>query len=167
MDKETIETMIYQIRGQRVMLDADLAKLYGVETKVLKQAVKRNKDRFPPDFMFVPNFNELELLRSQIVTLKSVNPRNHVFRHKPYLFTESGVGMISSVLNGMKAIQVNIAIIRTFIKLRSYLAFENSVEHKTQQTFKIVFARLDNLEENITPLLPPHRKKIGLKLEDS
>ena len=99
--------MIYTIRGQKVMLDSDLAKLYGVETKRLNQAVKRNIDRFPEDFLIVPNSKELASLRSQFVTLGDSNSYNYVFKHTPYLFTEYGVAMLSSVLRSKKKAQVN------------------------------------------------------------
>ncbi len=165
-----IEAMIYTIRGQRVMLDSDLAKLYGVETKVLNQAVKRNEERFPHDFLIKPDSSELADLRSQIVTLGGISAENSVLRHPPLLFTENGVAMLSSVLKSRQALQVNIAIMRTFTKLRSFLAMENSLvgrvenlEKGTHKLFKIVFERLDSLEDEITPKLPANRKKIGLQ----
>lgn len=165
-----IEAMIFNIRGQRVMLDSDLAELYGVETRALNQAVKRNLERFPDDFMIVPNSSELEDLRSQIVTSNTATPWNHKRRSTPYLFTENGVAMLSTVLTSKQAIQVNIAIMRTFTKLRSFLVMENTtterldkLEKGTHKLFKIVFERLDSLEEQITPKLPANRKKIGLK----
>jgi hypothetical protein len=113
-DIELIQNKIYEIRGQRVMLDRDLAYLYGVETKVLNQAVKRNPQRFPPDFMFQLSENELTILRSQIVTSKG---RGGV-RYLPYAFTELGVAMLSSVLKSETAIEVNIGIMRAFVELR-------------------------------------------------
>lgn len=170
MNKQKIEAMIYIVRGQRVMLDSDLAQLYGISTKVLNQAVKRNIDRFPDDFLIQPNFSDLAVLRSQIVTLEHPNNQNHVFKYAPFLFTENGVAMLSSVLKSMQAIQINITIMRTFTKLRSYLAMEGSNENRldklengTNQLFKIVFERLDSLEDQIKPRLPETRKKIGLK----
>lgn len=166
---EKIETMIYQIRGHRVMLDSDLAKLYGVETKVLNQAVKRNLERFPQDFMIIPNSSELASIRSQFVTLDTVTNQNSVFRYTPYLFTENGVAMLSSVLNSKEAIQINITIMRAFTKLRSFLSMDNSLqqqvtalEDNTNKLFKIVFEKLDCIEKQITPKLPANRKKIGL-----
>lgn len=167
---EKIEAMIYTIRGQRVMLDSDLAKLYGVETKRLKEQVKRNMDRFPHDFLIEPIQSELADLRSQIATLDLSSIENYRFKHIPYLFTENGVAMLSSVLQSKDAIQVNISIMRTFTKLRSFLAMENSLKDEvgdfkknTNKIFKIVFERLDNLENQITPHLSPNRKKIGIK----
>ncbi|WPU63636.1 ORF6N domain-containing protein [Peredibacter starrii] len=173
---EKIEAMIYTIRGQRVMMDSDLAKLYGVETKALNQAVKRNRERFPEDFLIEPNSSELASLRSQIVTLEGSSHENH-FRHSPFLFTENGVAMLSSVLHSKEAIQVNITIMRAFTKLRSFLAMGSPLEKRvdkiqkeTNQLFKIVFERLDHAdnqmaayEEAVTPKLPRIRKKIGLK----
>jgi hypothetical protein len=100
------------------MLDSDLARLYGVETKAFNQAVKRNLQRFPEDFMFQQSISELAELRSQIVTLDKISDRNY-FRFPPRLFTESGVAMLSSVLNSESAIAVNISIMRTFIKKRT------------------------------------------------
>jgi hypothetical protein len=175
---DKIEAMIYIIKGQRVMLDSDLAKLYGVETKVLNQAVKRNLERFPKDFLIEPDSGELAELRSQIVTLKSITSENHIFRHTPYLFTENGVAMLSSVLHSKEAIQVNITIMRAFTKLRSFLAMGSALEKRvdkleegTNQLFKIVFERLDHVddrltayEEALTPKLSRNRKKIGLRI---
>jgi hypothetical protein len=167
---ESIEAMIYTIRGHKVMLDSDLAKLYGVETKRLIEQVKRNQNRFPDDFLIICSLNDLDDLRSQIATAKTTTPWNHKRRSAPMLFTENGVAMLSTVLNSERAIQVNIAIMRTFTKLRSFLSMENSLEGRvgtiekgTHKLFKIVFQRLDTLDEQITPKLPANRKKIGLK----
>lgn len=109
-----IQQKIYVIRGEQVMLDSDLAEMYGMETKVLKQAVKRNINRFPSDFMFELTKEEFENLRSQIVTS---NKRGGT-RYMPYAFTEQGVAMLSSILNSDTAIEVNIAIMRTFVAVR-------------------------------------------------
>ena len=167
---EKIEAMIYTINGHRVMLDSDLAKLYGVETKRLKEQVKRNLDRFPKDFMIVPNSSELASLRSQFATLDNLSTENHIFKYSPYLFTENGVAMLSSILQSKQAIQVNITNMRTFTKLRSFTAFETSLKAEigslktsTNHLFKIVFERLDSFEEQMTPKLPTDRKKIGLR----
>ena len=120
-----IENLIHLIRGQQVMLDADLAKLYGVETKVLNQAVKRNIERFPSDFMFQLTNQEFINLRSQIVTssLKSQNATSNWggTRKKPFVFTENGVAMLSSVLKSSTAIEVNIRIMRAFTAMRSFV----------------------------------------------
>lgn len=162
--------MIYTIKGHKVMLDSDLAKLYGVETKRLIEQVKRNLSRFPDDFLIVCTLDDIEDLRSQIATANSAISWNHKRRTAPMLFTENGVAMLSTVLNSERAIQVNIAIMRTFTKLRSFLAMESSLdgristlEKNTHKLFKIVFERLDNIEDQVTPKLPLNRKRIGLK----
>lgn len=155
---DEIQAIIYIIRGQRVMIDSDLAKLYGVEAKRLKEQVKRNIDRFPSDFMIEPNLSD----------------HNHVFKYTPYLFTENGVAMLSSVLQSKQAIHINISIMRTFTKLRSFYALESSLKEEvgqfkkeTNQLFKIVFEKLDKYEEQLVPKLAQHRKKIGLKSDQS
>ena len=125
-DIEIIQNKIYEIRGQRVMLDRDLAYLYGVETKALNQAVKRNIQRFPHDFMFQLTEAELTILRSQFVTSKG---RGGV-RYLPYAFTELGVAMLSSVLKSETAIEVNIGIMRAFVALRQ-LAYSLPKPDKT------------------------------------
>ena len=161
-----IEKMIYVIRGQKVMLDSDLAELYEVETKMLKRAVRRNVERFPDDFMFELTKEELENWRYQFGTS---NKEKMGLRVQPFVFTEQGVTMLSSVLRSPKAIQVNISIVRIFVKMRKLLASEESLADKLEQLekgsdklFRIVFERLDNVEEKI-PFLPKDRNKIGLK----
>jgi hypothetical protein len=165
--EQIIEKMIYVIRDQKVMLDKDLADLYEVETKVLNQAVKRNISRFPTDFMFQLTNEECDSLRSQFVTSKIGKGGR---RYLPYVFTENGVAMLSSVLNSEKAIQINVSIMRIFTRLRSFLMLEKDLsdrvtklEQGTNQMFKVVFERLDNYEEMVTPKLPGSRKKVGLK----
>ena len=128
---DEIKNKIHTIRGVQVILDSDLAKMYGVETKVLNQAVKRNINRFPEDFMFQLSKNEYENLRSQIVTSSWGG-----IRKLPYVFTEHGVAMLSGVLNSEKAIEVNISIMRAFVKMRRLIS-RNS----------LVFQRLDNIEK--------------------
>ncbi len=162
-----IEKMIYIIRDQKVMLDSDLAELYEVDTKVLNQAVKRNITRFPQDFMFQLTSEECDLLRSQFVTSKIGRGGR---RYMPYAFTENGVAMLSSVLSSEKAILINVSIMRIFTKLRSFLMLEKDLsdrvtklEQGTNQIFKVVFERLDNFEEMVTPKLSGNRKKVGLK----
>ena len=118
MELEVIKNKIYEIRGQRVMLDRDLAHLYGVETKVLNQAVKRNAERFPEDFMY--RLTKEECLRSQIVTLNEDHGKH--LKYMPYAFTEQGVAMLSSVLKSSTAIQINIFIMRAFVTMRNYVA---------------------------------------------
>ena len=163
---EKIETRIFLIRGRKVMLDSNLAELYDVETKVLLQAVKRNKDRFPEDFMFQLEQEEYEALRSQIVTS---NKGRGGRRFKPYAFTEQGIAMLSSVLNSKRAIQVNIQIMRTFTKLREMIENNkelkrklNDMEKKYDAQFQIVFEAIKKL---IEPELKPKRK-IGFYVAD-
>ena len=131
MQLSVIQNKIYEIRGQRVMLDFDLAEMYEVQTKALKQAVKRNKGRFPSDFMFSLTQKEFQGLRSQIVTSKKGGTR-----YLPYAFTEQGVAMLSSVLNSEKAIQVNIIIIRTFVLVRQYLLNYKELQEKIKKLEK-------------------------------
>ena len=163
---EIIERKIYLIRGHKVMLDSDLAELYEVETKVLLQAVKRNVQRFPEDFMFQLNDQEFMNLRSQFVTSSSGHGGR---RYLPYVFSEQGVAMLSSVLNSERAVQVNIAIMRTFVKLRQMLASNAdlarklaSLERKYDSQFKMVF---DAIRQLMTPPEKPKRK-IGFRREE-
>jgi hypothetical protein len=128
MPVEMIERRIFLIRGQKAMLDNDLAELYQVPTKVFNQAVKRNLDRFPEDFMFSITKEEFENLRSQFVT-SSWGGR----RYLPYAFTEHGVAMLSSVLNSLRAVQMNILIIRAFVKLREVLATHKDLARKMEE----------------------------------
>jgi hypothetical protein len=164
-----IESMIYIIRGHKVMLDSDLAELYGVETKALKRAVKRNINRFPSDFMFEMNKEELENWRRQFGTS---NKEKMGLRILPFAFTELGVAMLSSVLNSNQAIEVNISIMRIFFQLRSFLLMEEKLNKRIEnfesginKVFKLVFQRLDDVDE-ATPALKPTRKKIGLNPKD-
>ncbi len=126
-----VETHIYLIRGQKVLLDADLAALYDVETRVLNQAVKRNRERFPEDFMFQLTRKESEALTSQIVISNATG--RGVRRYRPYAFTEQGVAMLSSVLSSQRAIEVNIAIMRTFVRLRQLLATHEDLARRLDQ----------------------------------
>ena len=146
---EKIEKAIYLIRGEKVMLDRDLALLYGVETKILNKAVKRNFQRFPPDFMFQLTEDEAETLRFQIGTS---NKRRGGRRYLPYVFTEQGVAMLSGLLNSERAVVVNIEIMRAFVKLRQLLASNtdlarrlDELESKYDKQFKIVFVAIRQL----------------------
>jgi len=123
-----IEHRIYLLRNHKVMLDRDLAHLYGVDTRILNQAVKRNRERFPEDFMFQLSSKETRNLRSQIVTSRWGGRR-----YLPYAFTEQGVAMLSSVLKSKRAIQVNIAIMRTFVRLRQILATHKELARKLEE----------------------------------
>ena len=115
-----VKNLIYEIRGQKVMLDFELAELYEVETKKLNQAVKRNKDRFPEDFVFQLTSEEWQILRSQFVTSKNKAETRGGRQYLPYAFTEQGVAMLSGVLKSKRAVEVNIQIMRTFVKLRQW-----------------------------------------------
>ena len=164
-----IEKIIYVIRGQKVMLDSDLAQLYEVETRTFNQAVKRNQDRFPEDFKFQLTQNEFDSLKKISGYKESYGGR----RYLPEVFTECGVAMLSSVLTSSRAAQVNISIMRTFIKLRSFLSMDNStserldkVEANTGHLFRIVFERLDSIEGQENHARRPNRKRIGLQLAD-
>ncbi len=155
---ERIEQAIYLVRGQKVMFDFDLAALYGVATKALIQAVKRNRERFPADFMFQLSKREMENWRSHFVTS---NPAAKMgLRRPPYAFTEQGVAMLSSVLNSKRAIQVNVAIMRTFVRLREMILSNkelarrlDELEKKYDKQFKLVFDAIRELME------PPEPKK--------
>jgi ORF6N domain len=151
---ERIERAILLIRGQKVMLDRDLAVLYGVPTKALNQAVGRNQSRFPDDFMFQLSAEELSNWRSQIVTSNSAAKMS--IRRRPYVFTEQGVAMLSSVLRSDRAADVNLAVIRTFVKLREVLATHKDLARKVEQhdhQIAILFDRLQKL------LAPPNSPK--------
>ena len=150
-----IESLIHTVRGYPVMLGSDLAKLYGVDTKVLNQSVKRNISRFPEDFMFQLNKEEFQSLRSQFVTSNGKGSRGGV-RYMPYVFTENGVAMLSSVLKSEKAIEVNIRIMRAFTAMRNFLMNNASlfqrmerIEMKQLKTDEKVDAILDKLNNEV------------------
>ncbi|MFH1703551.1 MAG: ORF6N domain-containing protein [Nitrospirota bacterium] len=162
---EMIEKKILMIRGKKVMLDSDLAELYKVETRTLIQAVKRNINRFPSDFMFQLNYQEVASLRSQIVISKTGRGGR---RYQPYVFTEQGVAMLSSVLNSERAIEVNIHIMRAFVKLREMIASHKDLakrlyelEKKYDEQFRVIFDAIREL------MKPPETKtkKIGFRRE--
>lgn len=154
---ERIEKAIYLIRGEKVILDRDLAQLYGVETRVLNQSVSRNRERFPPDFMFELSREEIKEI-SQIVTSSSLK-----FSKRVTAFTEQGVAMLSSVLRSKRAVAVNIEIIRAFVRLRGMLASNtelakklDSLEKMYDHQFKAVFDAIKRL------MLPPEKPKGGI-----
>ena len=163
---ETVMDKIYLIRGKKVMLDQDLAQLYNVETKVLKQAVRRNSDRFPDDFMFELSNEEFTILRSQFVTSSWGGAR-----YVPMAFTEQGVAMLSSVLNSKQAIHVNIQIMRVFTRMREMLADTLSLKldieeikkklENQDKSIELVFSYLDELIEKEDN--PEPRLRIGYK----
>jgi hypothetical protein len=162
---ERIERSILLVRDHKVMLDYALADLYGVPTKALKQAVRRNIDRFPPDFMFELTHKELSHLRSQIVT--SSSPQWGGRRYRPMAFTEQGVAMLSSVLRSKSAIQVNVEIMRAFVRLRKMLSAHKDLERKLvalekkyDEQFKVVF---DAIRALMAPPEKPRKKIYPVK----
>jgi hypothetical protein len=167
---ERIENHIYLIRGEKVMLDADLSQLYQVETRALIQAVKRNLERFPADFMFQLTTEEAESLRSQTVIS---NAGRGGRRYLPYVFTEHGVAMLSSVLKSQRAVQMNILIIRAFVKLRELIASHKDLAERIEKLeanqnqhasiINILAEEIDNLK-----MPPPEepRKRIGFIVAD-
>ena len=171
---ETIERKIFLIRGQKVMLDVDLADLYGVETRALIQAVKRNTDRFPTDFMFQLTQEEATRLRSQTV-ISNVGPRRRPSRSRsqtaslgrggrrylPYAFTEQGVAMLSSVLRSKRAARVNIAVMRAFVKLREMIASHKSLAHKLDALEKKYDSQFKAVFDAIRQLMSPSQLKQG------
>jgi hypothetical protein len=163
--RERIERRVLRLRGHNVMLDEDLAALYRVDVRTLNQAVKRNRDRFPSDFMFRLTARETKSLRSQIVISKA---RRGGRRNVPYAFTEQGVAMLSSVLRSALAIRVNIEIMRAFVKLRRVLESRgdlanrlDELEEKYDEQFAVVFAAIRTL------MTPPKaiRKRIGFRVQ--
>ena len=162
---ERIEATILLLRGQKVMLDRDLAALYGVRTSILKRTVTRNAERFPIDFMFLLDDQEVANLRCQFGTSSSWGGT----RYAPMAFTEHGVAMLSSVLNSPRAIQVNIVIVRAFVRLRNILATHadlarklDDLEKKYDAQFRVVF---DAMRELMDPPEPP-RKQIGFAVKE-
>lgn len=161
---ERIERAILLIRGQKVMVDRDLASLYGVATKALNQAVSRNLKRFPDDFMFRLDWDEVEQLsRSQTVTLK----RGRNVKYRPLVFTEQGVAMLSSVLRGDRAVQVNVEIMRAFVRLRELMATHkdlarklDELERKYDENFRVVF---DAIRQLMAPPPGGKRRPIGFQ----
>ena len=155
---EIIQQKIYVVRGRQVMLDKDLAELYGVETRILNQAVKRNKERFPASFLLILTRDEIRRISQIVISLK--------FSKSVLAFTEQGVAMLSSVLNSQRAIQVNIAIMQTFVRLRQAYSNRKELQHKLQE----LESRLDHHDEEIqsifeairrltTPVSEPERRK--------
>jgi len=179
--RKNIAQLVFFVRGEKVMFDADLAKLYGVSTKALNQALRRNRERFPEDFVFQLTANEFAALRSQSVTARSKephpqslrsnwsqfvtsSPKHRGARYRPYAFTEQGVAMLSSVLRSRRAAEVNIAIMRTFVQLRRLMDTNRdlarkieALEKKYDEQFADVFAVIKEL---VAPEATP-RKQIG------
>ena len=173
MQIEKIQTKIYEIRGLKVMLDFDLAELYEVETKVLNQAVKRNIDRFPDDFIFQISRDEYNSLRSQFVTLET--GRGKYTKYLPYAFTEQGVSMLSSVLKSSKAILVNISIMRAFVFIRQYALTHKDLTEKLQELENKYDQQFNDVYDAINFLLQKDsqeteqktRKQIGYKNDET
>jgi len=187
---ERIAGAIHLLRGQRVMLDFDLAALYGVTTKVLNQARKRHRSRFPNDFMFRLTNEEVSILRSQFVTSRLQAPGNQLsrsnwsqsvtslkkhggLRYRPYAFTEQGVAMLSSILNGERAVRVNIAIMRAFVRLRGVLETNRELARKFAELEKRVGKhdeKIDAILEAIRQLMAPPekpRREIGFHVRET
>jgi hypothetical protein len=171
---EHVGTLIRFVRGHKVLMDEDIARLYGVETRILNRAVKRHLDRFPPDFMFQLNLNEYKNLISQF-GISSARENKHGGRRKPPLvFTEQGVAMLSSVLNSQRAIQVNIAIMRTFVRLREILSTNKALAKKLadietkidshDKQFEIVFEAIGQL---LSPTKKSSKRPIGFGRADN
>ena len=165
LSAEMIERKIFLISGQKVMLDSDLAELYGVEVKQLKRQVRRNIDRFPTDFMFQLSKDDYGSLRCHFGTLK----RGEHSKYMPYVFTEQGVAMLSSILNSKKAVQVNIQIMRAFVKLREMIASHkdlarrlDEIEKKYDAQFRVVFDAIRALVAEPEP----KKKKIGFLVKE-
>jgi len=162
---ERVERAILAIRGHRVLLDRDLAELYGVETRTLVQAMKRNLPRFPADFMFQLTQDEFANWRSQIVISNSSLRMS--LRRRPYAFTEQGVAMLSGVLNSPRAVEVNIAIMRTFVRLRQLMLDNRDLARKIEELekkydaqFQVVF---DAIRELVQPPDPVVKPRIGFR----
>jgi hypothetical protein len=154
---ERIASRIYLIRGEKVMLDSDLAELYAVQTGALVRAVKRNLNRFPDDFSFQLNAIEFDNLRCQIGTSKEWGGR----RYPPYAFTEQGVAMLSSVLRGNRAADVNVAIMRTFVRLREILATHKDLARKVEEHDRQIAVLFSTVQKLLTAPEPPKKHPIG------
>lgn len=171
MELKTIQSKIYEIRGQKVMIDYDLAILYGTETKRLKEKVRRNKDRFPSDFLFTLTREEYNSLRSQNASLDG---KGQYSKYLPFAFTEQGVAMLASVLNTAKAIQVNISIVRAFVFLRQYALGHkelteklHAIESKYDQQFRDIYEAINFLiQKDKINTDQKQRKRIGFKKDN-
>lgn len=173
---ENIEGLIHTIRGQKVILDADLARLYGVETRALNQAIKRNRKRFPADFMFQLSLEEASSSRSQFVILK----RGHNIKHLPYAFTENGAIMTATVLNTEQAVRMSVFVVRAFVRMREILSGTVELARQLKELESKLTSRLDVHETAIVEVLqrimdilkpapeppePPH-KEIGFHIKE-
>jgi hypothetical protein len=176
LSAETITRSIVRLRGHKVLLDTDLARLYGVETRVLVQAVKRNLERFPEDFMLQLTWEEAENLRSQNVILNDPGSRSQIvtlkrganIKYRPYAFMEQGVAMLSSVLKSPRAVAVNIEIMRAFVRLREMLASNkelvrklDGLERRLGAHDQAIASILSAIRELMAPPEPPRKRRIG------
>jgi hypothetical protein len=165
---DDIERRIFPLRAHKVMLDSDLAAMYGVATKALNQAVRRNSERFPSDFLLRLTSEEADSLRSQIVTSKAGRGGR---RHLPYVFTEHGAVMLASVLNSAEAVAASILVVRAFVRLRTILATHkdlaqklDTLEQKCDRRFKVVF---ETIRELLAPSAEPQKRPIGFSVAAS
>jgi hypothetical protein len=170
-----LQTLIHEIRGQKAMLDSDLAVLYEVELRTLNQAVKRNLGRFPPDFMFRLTDDEWDFLRSQFVTSNAEEKRGGR-RYLPYVFTEQGIAMLSSVLNSERAIGVNISIMRTFVKLRCFAVSNGDTSEQIAELRKLLLLYTEKNDKRVNEIIAvlnsllehqPKTKRIGFTADRS
>ena len=164
---ERIASRMYLIRGRKVMIDQDLAELYGVETGALNRAVKRNRARFPEDFLFHLSIKEFEALRYHL-GISSLRSQSGISkgqrggrRYNPYAFTEQGVAMLSSVLRSPRAVEVNITIMRTFVKLRHILATHEDVARKVAQHDRQIAALFEHVHKLLEPPPVPKKRPMG------
>lgn len=160
MQLQTIQSKIYEVRGQKVMLDFDLAELYEVETRVLKQAVKRNMVRFPSDFMFELTKDEWQLLTSQIVIFEKGQGKGKYPKYLPFAFTEQGLAMLSGILNSVKAIEVNIAIMRAFVFIKQYALTHKDLTEKLKELETKYNKQFKDVYEAINYLLQKDEKAL-------
>lgn len=168
MDLLVIQNKVFTVRGYKVMLDFDLAELYEIETRTLKQAVRRNMERFPQDFMFELTADELASLRSQIVILKK--SRGSHSKYLPFAFTEQGVAMLSSVLNSYKAIQVNITIMRAFVNIRQHYLDSKELKARLDKLEDEMHVKFNDIHQALSYLLEPPQKErnpVGFKQNPS
>jgi ORF6N domain len=165
MSLQVIHSKIFEIRGQKVMLDFDLAILYEVETKVLNQSVKRNTDKFPEDFMFRLTKNEWDSLRSQIVTLEE--GKGKYPKYLPYAFTEHGVTMLASVLKSKKAIDMNIAIVRAFTAMRHFANSHKDLFEQISDLRKEIETRLGEHDTQLTAIYDALENMLDKKEEEN
>jgi phage regulator Rha-like protein len=166
---EKLQNLIYEIRGQKVMFDSDLASLYGVEVKRLNENVKRNIKRFPPEFMFQINETEWRNLRSQIATFNT-----DTRKYKPYVFTEHGILMLSSILNSDKAISVNIQIMKIFVRMRHFVISQSTANDQIAELRKLLMLYIEKNDKRVNKIIiamnnlieqPPKTKRIGFNAE--